>query len=187
MRLLTKAVWLPLLASGCVTDASRCPADRPFGGGGSFLGGQCWDRGFFESGLLGTDTGGSSDGPLLIDSFSYNCLPEGWEYTFATSGPSSGGLLTLDEDTAPPWHEEHDVTGVTTLDVVLPFAASPATQASNVDTAFPCESEARMVFRIDLFDVDNTLSDCVIWSGSETDPSVIWGPDFSGCANGNSW
>jgi hypothetical protein len=141
------------------------------------------------------DDSGWNPGWLLIDTFTYDCEPDSsssfgsrWDYTITVSGENSGGLVILDQDVAAPWHEEHDLTGSgTTLRVMLDGADGPSDQQANQSTLFQCGMDVDMVWRYEVYDPSGVLADCVVASGSSTDPSSVWGSDFGGCANGNSW
>ncbi len=144
------------------------------------------------------DTGGTD--PLLIDNYTYVCTPDSadvfgsnWQYTINVSGANSGGLVIVDQDTTPAYHEDHDLTGAsTTLGVTLVGAhANPPDQAANVSSIFQCGMDTLMVWRYEVYAPDwvagDPAADCVVASGSATGPDSVWGSDFGGCANGNSW
>lgn len=146
-----------------------------------------------------TDTGcDDPPDPLLIDSFSHECTADSgdvfgshWSYSIVVTGANSGGLVLVDQDTETPFHEEHDLTGASTLlDVDLVGAhADPPDQEANVSTLFQCGMETLMVWRYEVYPPEggDVPSDCVVASGSETTPQSVWGTDLGGCANGNDW
>ena len=146
------------------------------------------------------DTAGcdTNTDPLLIDSYTYTCTPDSgdvfgsnWDYEVIVTGSNSGGLVIVDQDTTDPWNETHDLTGSgTTLGVTLVGAhADPLDQTANVSSLFQCSMDTNMVWRYEVYPPEggNTPADCVVASGSETTPDVIWGADFGGCVNGNFW
>jgi hypothetical protein len=177
-----------VVCASCLRDG-QCPEDRPFEGNrGAWLGSACpnpnwgvpWEDGF--------DTGFDTRDILLIDSFSYTCTPgAGWRYEFATSAEALEGYLIVDQDTETPWHEEHALPGGTFMTVDLETVSVPEEQVNGSTTLFACADDRRMVWRVEAYDLGGMLADCVVWSGSNTDPSAIWGVDVGGCANGNSW
>lgn len=151
------------------------------------------------------DTNGGD--PTLIMSVDHDCQTDmehtwgsNWVYTVETNGPTSDGLLDVTQDTAQALLEHHDLTytadssafGGEVLQVTL--HGSDVAGADNVipneTTLFECDAhETGMIWRATIYDPTNTSQalDCVVWSGSATDPSEVYGSDYGGCSNANDW
>ena len=108
-------------------------------------------------------------------------------------GANSGGVVLINQDTADDWEETHDLTGTGTTLTASLVGAHVDDQVANVSTLFQCGMATLMVWRYEVYTPDNVLADCVVASGSETDPSAFYTLDtdgsgnFEGCANSNLW
>ena len=151
----------------------------------------------------GCDTGTVED-QLLINTVTYTCEADNsdgcgtdcgslYDYEITVSGANSGGLVIIDQDTAQPYHEEHDLTGTGTTLTVSLVGGHVNDQDANVSTLFQCGMASLMVWRYEVYTTDNVLADCVVASGAETGPESVYTLDsdgsgnFEGCANSNLW
>ena len=156
------------------------------------------------SDTAGCDTGDTNVDQLLINTVTYTCEADTssgcgadcgslYDYEITVSGANSGGVVLINQDTADDWEETHDLTGTGTTLTASLVGAHVADQTANVSTLFQCGMATLMVWRYEVYTPDNVLADCVVASGSETDPSAFYTLDtdgsgnFEGCANSNLW
>lgn len=75
------------------------------------------------------------------------------------------------------------------LGIELIYVSTPGEQQSNQSTLFQSAMEPLMGWKATIYAPDNAseATDCVVWTGSETDSSSLFGDSFGGCADANSW
>jgi hypothetical protein len=163
---------------------------------------------------LGCDSGDVCDSgdtvavpeDLLISDIHHECSEADWWYWAWANGWTTDGVLSISQDTDPAWTEQHNIQSRTDLledptecddgscdylELTLDHVNSGGDQVSDQTTLYDCDGgrESTMGWRIDIYDLDDQLADCVVW-GTE-DAIYNQGSDAldaaGDCANANAW
>jgi len=133
------------------------------------------------------DTTDSDTGPVEIpeteiDAVTYGYDTMEWTYNADIIGWGESAYLTISQDTAQPWEEEHDlVQGEYDADgmwdtwgITLPITTDWEAQETGLNTLFSGDTdmEDTMLWRIDVYDA-GVIADCVYWAGASADVAKI--------------
>ncbi len=125
---------------------------------------------------------------LVIHVGDPSCEDNVWDFVVTGQGDPAAAALTWTEEASSttPWDEaDHYFTGSTnTFSLALDVVATPGEVVQATDglgkTLFACANNdgATMTYRVDLYDIANTLTDCLIWG---QDAVAIYGSECFHC------